>query len=138
MLQTRLCDLLGIDVPVLCAPMGFVTGPELAAAVSNAGGLGVLSFSGGPPEFLRQEIRRLRGLTGRPFGVNLLLHFPVEGHVAVCLEERVPVLSFFWGDPAPYVGAAHAAGVKVLEQVGSMAAARRSAEAGGGRDHRPG
>src|SRR6266545_2062757 len=124
MLHTRLCDLFGIAYPVLAAPMGFVSGPELAAAVSNAGGLGVLSFSGSPPEFLRQEIRRLRGLTGRPFGVNLLLHFPVEQHVAVCLEERVPVLSFFWGDPAPYVERAHAAGVKVLDQVGSVPAAR--------------
>ena len=88
MLHTRLCDLLGIAYPILSAPMGFVSGPELAAAVSNAGGLGLMSFSASPPEHLRQEIRRLRRLTDKPFGVNLLLHFPVEGHVAVCLEER--------------------------------------------------
>src|ERR1043166_2442530 len=101
MLRTRLCDLLGIDVPILAAPMGApVTGPELAAAVSNAGGLGIMSFSGWPPPVLRQQIRRLRELTDRPFGVNVLLsgvRLPFEQRdvVAVCIEERVAVLSFF-------------------------------------------
>jgi len=81
MLHTRLCDLLGIEFPIICAPMGFITGPELAAAVSNAGGLGIMPFSGNPPSALRQEIRRLRSLTDKPFGVNLLLHYQVEEHV---------------------------------------------------------
>ena len=130
MLKTRLCERLGIELPIIAAPMGFVTGPELAAAVSNAGGLGVMSFSGNPAPVLREEIRRLRRLTDRPFGVNLLLYFPVEDQVAVCLEERVPVLSLFWGDPAPYVARAHAAGVTVMHQVGSVAAARSAAAAG--------
>jgi nitronate monooxygenase len=130
-LRTRLCDLLGIDVPIVCAPMGpSITGPELAAAVSNAGGLGVISFGADPPDLLRQQIRRLRDLTDKPFGVNFILHFPVEAQVAVCLEERVPVLSFFWGDPTPYVDRAHAAGAKVVDQVGSVEAAQRSARAG--------
>jgi NAD(P)H-dependent flavin oxidoreductase YrpB (nitropropane dioxygenase family) len=62
--------------------------------------------------------------------VNLILHFPVEDHVAVCLEARVPVLSLFWGDPTPYVGRAHAASVKVFHQVGSVAEAERAAAAG--------
>ncbi|HVO23490.1 MAG TPA: nitronate monooxygenase [Candidatus Margulisiibacteriota bacterium] len=130
MLRTPLCETLGIQYPIIAAPMGFVTGPELAAAVSNAGGLGIMSFSANPPAVLRQEIRRLRALTDKPFGVNLLLHFPVEEHAAVCLEERVPVLSFFWGDPTPYVGAAHDAGMKVFDQVGSVAGAQRSVQAG--------
>ena len=131
MLHTPLCDLLNIEVPIICAPMGpHITGPELAAAVSNAGGLGIISFGGYPPPLLRDEIRRLRELTDRPFGVNLLLQFPVEEHVNVCVEERVPVLSFFWGDPSPYVERAHAAGLKVIDQVGSAEAARRSAGAG--------
>jgi nitronate monooxygenase len=130
MLRTRLCETLGIRYPIIGAPMGFVTGAELAAAVSNAGGLGIMSFSANPPAVLRQEIRRLRALTDKPFGVNLILHFPVEEHVTACLEERVPVLSFFWGDPTPYVGPAHDAGVKVFDQVGSVAGAQRSARAG--------
>src|SRR5262249_27890327 len=95
--------------------------------VSNAGGLGILQAQLCPPPLFRQEIRRVRALTDRPFGVNLILHFPVEGQVAVCLEERVPVLSFFWGDPTPYVERAHAAGVKVFHQVGSVAEAQRAA-----------
>lgn len=131
MLRTSLCDLLNIEVPIICAPMGpKITSLELAAAVSNAGGLGIISFGGYPPPLLREEIRRLRGLTDKPFGVNLLLQFPMEEHFKVCIEERVPVLSFFWGDPSAYVDKAHAAGLKVLDQVGSVAAAQRSARAG--------
>jgi nitronate monooxygenase len=135
MLRTQLCNLLGIEVPIFAAPMGFITGPELAAAVSNAGGLGIMSFSAKPPAVLRDEIRRLRSLTNKPFGVNVLLsgpHLPfsVEAVVDLCLEERVPVLSTFWGDPTPYVARAHAAGVKVIDQVGSVADAQRAARAG--------
>ena len=112
-MKTNLCHMLGIEHPIIAAPMGpDLTGPDLVAAV------------------FRQEIRRVRALTDRLFGVNLILHFPVEDHVAVCLEERVPVLSFFWGDPSPYVRRAHAAGVKVFHQVGSVAEAERGAAAG--------
>ena len=77
-----------------------VSGPELVAAVSNAGGLGIMQAQLHPPPLLRQAIRRVRQLTDKPFGVNLLLHFPCDEGVTVCVEERVPVLSFFWGDPA--------------------------------------
>ena len=130
-MKTNLCHLLGIEHPIIAAPMGpDLTGPDLVAAVSNAGGLGILQAQLCPPPLFRQEIRRVRALTDRPFGVNLILHFPVEDHVAVCLEERVPVLSFFWGDPTPYVGRAHAAGVKVFHQVGCVAEAKRAAAAG--------
>jgi NAD(P)H-dependent flavin oxidoreductase YrpB (nitropropane dioxygenase family) len=130
MIRTRLCDLLGIEFPIISAPMGFVSGPELAAAVSNAGGLGTMSFSANPPHILRRDIERLRSLTSRPFAINLILHFPVEDHVKVCLEEKVPVLSFFWGNPAPYVEPAHQRGIKVMDQVGSVEDAIRSAKAG--------
>jgi NAD(P)H-dependent flavin oxidoreductase YrpB (nitropropane dioxygenase family) len=131
MFHTRLCDLLGIEVPILCAPMGpNITGPELTAEVSNAGGLGIMQAQLYPPPLLRQLIRDLRDLTNKPFGVNFVLHFPHEENVAVCLEERVPVLSFFWGDPALYVERAHAVGIKVCDQVGSVKSAQRSAQAG--------
>src|SRR5499426_1088611 len=130
-MRTDFYDLLGIEHPIVAAPMGpALTGPELVAAVSNAGGLGILQAQFCPPPVFREEIRRVRALTARPFGVNLLLHFPVEDQVTVCLEERVPVLSFFWGDPTPYVERAHAAGVKVFHQVGSVAEACRAAVAG--------
>lgn len=107
-----------------------LTGPELVAAVSNAGGLGILQAQLCPPPLFRETIRRVRALTAKPFGVNLLLQFPAEEMVAICVEERVPVLSFFWGDPSPYVEAAHGAGVKVFQQVGSVSEAERAAAAG--------
>src|ERR1700758_4692397 len=130
-MKTNLCHNLGIEYPIIAAPMGpDLTGPDLVAAVSNAGGLGILQAQFCPPPLFRQEIRRVRTLTDKPFGVNLLLQFPVEDHVAVCLEERVPVLSFFWGDPTPYVEGAHSAGVKVFHQVGSVSEAEHAAAAG--------
>jgi NAD(P)H-dependent flavin oxidoreductase YrpB (nitropropane dioxygenase family) len=130
-MRTALCDMLGVEHPIIAAPMGpDLSGPELAAAVSNAGGLGILQAQFHPPPRFREEIRRLRALTAKPFGVNLLLQFPVEDQVAVCLQERVPVLSLFWGDPTPYVARAHSAGVKVFHQVGSVPEAQRAAAAG--------
>ena len=130
-MRTALCDMLGVEHPIIAAPMGpDLSGPELAAAVSNAGGLGILQAQFHPPPRFREEIRRLRALTAKPFGVNLLLQFPVEDQVAVCLQERVPVLSLFWGDPTPYVARAHSAGVKVFHQVGSVPEAQCAAAAG--------
>jgi len=101
-----------------------------AAAVSNAGGLGLISFGGYPPDLLRTLIQRMRELTSRPFGINMILQFPVDALVDVCLEEKVPVLSFFWGDPSRFVERAHRTGAKVIDQVGSVDAAKRSAGAG--------
>jgi NAD(P)H-dependent flavin oxidoreductase YrpB (nitropropane dioxygenase family) len=130
-MHTTLCKALGIDHPIIAAPMGpDLTGPEFVAAVGEAGGLGILQAQLCPPPLFRQQIQRIRALTSRPFGVNLILHFPVEEHVAVCLEERIPVLSLYWGDPAPYVKRAHAAWVTVFHQVGSVSEAQRAAEAG--------
>ena len=110
-------------------------GLELAAAVSNAGGLGIISFGGYLPAALRDRIRTLRKLTSRPFGVNVLLDgphmpLPAAAFAEACIEERVPVLSFFWGDPSPYVEKAHRAGLKVCDQVGSVSAAKRARDAG--------
>ena len=129
-LQTALCEALGIRWPVICAPMGALTGPELAAAVSNAGGLGIMGASSAPPELLRMRIRRVRELTDRPFGVNLILTRPAEERARVCFEERVPLLSLFWGDPVPYVSRAHELGMKVCIQVGTTDAAQEAAAAG--------
>ena len=112
-----------------------IAGIELAAAVSNAGGLGMISFGAYPPRALKERITRLRALTSKPFGVNVILSgptlpLPEETYVDVCIEERVPVLSFFWGDPTPYVARAHAIGIKVCDQVGSVSAAKRAHRAG--------
>jgi nitronate monooxygenase len=130
-MQTALCYHLGIQYPIIAAPMGpDLTGPEFVAAVSNAGGLGILQAQLCPPQFFRREIRRVRELTDKPFGVNLILHFPVEEHVVICLEERVPIISLFWGDPAPVVERAHGLGAKIFHQVGSVVDAENAAAAG--------
>ena len=110
---------------------GGLAGPELAAAVSNAGGLGVLGMGGLPAQVIREEIRDLRSRTDKPFGVNLIM--PLMGEepqVEVCLEERVPLLILFWGDPTPYVERAHAAGTRIGVQAGSVEEAKAAADAG--------
>jgi nitronate monooxygenase len=129
-LRTPLCDLLGIRYPVLCAPMGWVTGPELAAAVSNAGGLGIMGAGPFPPEMLRARIRRLRELTDKPFGVNLILSRPSEERARICFEEKVPLLSLFSGEAAAFVPRARESDMKVCLQVGSLEEARRAAADG--------
>jgi NAD(P)H-dependent flavin oxidoreductase YrpB (nitropropane dioxygenase family) len=129
-MRTAICELLDIEVPIVQAPMGGASCPELAAAVSNAGGLGMLALSWHPPDAAREAIRRTKALTDRPFGVNLVLAFPQEERLAACLDERVQVVSFFWGDPAPHVAAVHAAGARVTSTVASAAEARAAANAG--------
>lgn len=130
-MQTKITQLLSIDHPIISAPMGpDMTGSDLVGAVANAGAFGILQAQFAPPPGLRDEIRRTRDLTDKPFGVNFLLHFPVEEQVAACLEEDVTALSFFWGDPSPFIERAHDAGKLVIHQVGSVEDAVRAAEAG--------
>jgi nitronate monooxygenase len=141
-LRTPLCDLLGIDVPILSVGFGSAATPELAAAVSNAGGLGVVGMSTYADQ-IAGLAARTRELTDRPFGGNVLIPdleeaFPAteedraqtRATIAAVLEARVPVLVLFWGDPAPFVEPAHAAGVKLFVQVGSAEEARTAAAAG--------
>ena len=130
MLKTEVCERLGIQHPVLSAGFGPGAGPDIVAAVSNAGGCGVLGGSGFSVPYLRELISRIRALTSKPFGVNLILDDIEEGPIEACLEERIPLLVFFWGDPGPYVQLAHAGGVKVAIQVGSVDEARSAAAAG--------
>src|SRR5690349_21344977 len=129
-MRTALCDRVGIDLPIIQAPMGGAAGPALVAAVSNAGALGVLPVWRGDPESVRRLIRQTRALTSRPFGVNLNLAFPQEERLAVCLEEKVPVISLFWRDPPILVDRAKAAGAVVLHTVGSAEDARRAVDCG--------
>ena len=129
-MRTPLCQRLGIDVPIIQAPMGGVVGPELAAAVSNAGGLGMLVPWRADLDTVRRQIRETRAFTRRPFGVNLVLEVPQEERLAVCLEEEVPVISFFWRDPSALVPRAKAGGAIVLHSVGSVVEAQRAVECG--------
>lgn len=121
MLKTPLCALLGIEYPILSVGMGVnIAGPELAAAVSNAGACGVLGSGGLPAPAMREQIRAMRALTDKPFGVNIIMPMMREGQVEVLLEERVPFVVFFWGDPSPYMADLKRAGIKVFIQVGSV------------------
>lgn len=129
-MRTALTERLGTDVPIIQAAMGGATCPALAAAVSNAGGLGMLALSSADGETVRREIRQTRALTRRPFGVNLILEWPQEEQLAVTLEEGVSIISFFWGDPARLVEQAHARGAVVLHTVGSAHEARRAVDCG--------
>ena len=122
--------LAGIRLPIVQAPMGGASCPALAAAVSEAGGLGMLALSWHSPEAARAEIRETRALTNKPFGVNLVLAFPQEDRLAVCLEEGVSLVSFFWGNCAPLVRRVHAAGALVATTVASTEEAIQAAEAG--------
>jgi NAD(P)H-dependent flavin oxidoreductase YrpB (nitropropane dioxygenase family) len=128
--KTTLCDRVGIDLPIIQAPMGGAVGPILAAAVSNAGGLGMLAPWRANIDTLRRLIRETRSLTSRPFGVNLVLEIPQEDRLAACLEERVPVISFFWGDPSSLVPRAKGGGAIVMHTVGSAADAKRVVSCG--------
>ena len=117
-MQTSFCKCVGVELPIIQAPMGGAAGPALAAAVSNAGGLGTLPLWRADPDNVRRQIRETRALTSRPFGVNLNLEFPQQERLDVCLEEGVPVISFFWRDPGALVQRAKAAGATVLHTVG--------------------
>lgn len=141
-LRTPLCDRLGIDYPVVQAPVGSVSTPGLAAAVSSAGGLGSLAVTWRDFDETRAVVDRTRELIGAdgdrpdaPFAVNLVLNdaareYPTDEHLAVCLDAGAPIVSFSFGDPAPYVERVHDAGADVLATVGSAEAARAAAEAG--------
>jgi len=136
-LRTPLCDLMGIRYPIFCAGMGTAAGPELAAAVSNAGGFGVMGVSGMEPVVIERLVARARELTSLPFGVNTIIEEPDEGdrewlsrQIDAIGAMGVAAVVLFWGDPAPYLPIAHAHGVKVLIQVGSLEEARAAARAG--------
>ncbi len=131
MLRTRLTEPYGLDVPFISAGMGFLALPPLVAAVSNAGGLGLLGVGITPPDGLRVLIRRIRTLTSRPFGVDFITQFTSPAHIDVCLEERVPVVVFFWNDPPQtFIARLRVGGVKVWMQVGSVQRAREAVQAG--------
>jgi len=125
-----LCSLLGINLPIAQAPIGSATTPELVAAVSNAGGLGSLALSWRDSAEVRAVLRRTRELTSRPFAANLVLEWPQEERLQICLEQGVRIISTFWGDPSPIMELAHNAGAVVIHAVGSVAEAVTAAGAG--------
>jgi len=130
-IRTVLCDSLGIKYPIIQGGMAWVATAELAAAVSEAGGLGVIGGGNAPPDYVLDQIRRTRTLTSKPFGVNIPLFSPfVPEVVRVCVEERVAVVMTGAGSPSRIVPTLKAAGIKVIPVVASVALAVRLARDG--------
>jgi len=125
--RTRICDLLGIEYPIIQGGMTWIANAELAAAVSNAGALGIVSpnagmkLEGNVVEHLRSQIRKAQSLTDKPFGVNLPLQIPeIKELIDVLMAEGVKVVTTSAGSPALYTGVLKEGGVKVLQVVASV------------------
>lgn len=134
-LHTPICSEFGVEAPLVQAPIGSAATPELAAAVSEAGALGSLAVTWRSLEGTRQAIEKTKELSDEPFLVNLVLDASTKihdtrDHLEVCLDAGVPVVSFSFGDPTPYVDLVHDAGAMATATVGSAEDARRAEEAG--------
>jgi NAD(P)H-dependent flavin oxidoreductase YrpB (nitropropane dioxygenase family) len=130
MLHTRICDLFKIDLPIVQAGMGGIAHARLAAAVSEAGGLGTIALAGFTLEAMAAEIALARSLTDKPIAVNLLIPFMRPGSIELLARERVEAVTFFWGDPAEQIPAAKKCGLTVVWQCGSADEAARAKAAG--------
>lgn len=126
MIKTRLCDLLEIEYPIIQGGMAWVADASLAAAVSEAGGMGLIATMNAPPDWVRTEIKKARELTSKRFGINIMLLSPYADEVAkIAIEEHIPVITTGAGSPAKYMKDWINAGIKVLPVIASTALAKR-------------
>ena len=131
MIQTRLTEMLDIRYPVFQGGMAWVAESNLAAAVSNAGGVGLIAGGSAPGEVIREEIRKAKALTDKPFGVNIMLMSPNADDLArIVVEEGVKIVTTGAGNPGKYMEVWKAAGIKVFPVVASVALAKRMERAG--------
>jgi len=132
-MKTRMTELFGIKYPIMLSGMNWLTTPKLAAAVCNAGGLGVLAGSHYDAEGIRKAIKEIRELTDKPFGINLTLGLGAQALVPVVIEEKVPALNYALGRPpeiAPLIEAVHGYGGKVIGTIALLRHALRSEQLG--------
>ncbi len=130
-MQTKLTRLLGIRHPIIQGGMAWIADASLASAVSNAGGLGIISAMNAGADWVREEIRKCRTLTDKPFGVNIMLMSPhVEEVAQMVAEEKVPVVTTGAGNPSRFVKLWKEAGIKILPVVASTALAKMVERAG--------
>ena len=130
-MKTRLTELIGTEYPIIQGGMAWVAEYHLAAAVANAGGLGLIGAASAPPEIVREQIRQAKALTDKPFGVNIMLMNPNSDEVAkIVIEEGVKVVTTGAGNPARFMEAWKEAGVKVIPVVASVAMAKMMERAG--------
>ncbi|WP_425448957.1 enoyl-[acyl-carrier-protein] reductase FabK [Dethiothermospora halolimnae] len=131
MLKTDLCDLLNIKFPIIQGGMAWVATAELAQAVSNAGGLGVIGCGNAPADVIKEEIRKIKKKTDKPFGVNVMLLSPhVDEIMDMLYEEKVPVITTGAGNPGKYIDRFKGIGTKVIPVVPSVALAKRMEKVG--------
>lgn len=131
MIKTKICDLIGIEYPIFQGGMAWTATGELAAAVSEAGGLGIIGSGQAPADWLRQEIHKIKKVTDKPYGVNVMLMSPfVEEVMQVIVEERVPVITTGAGNPGKYIPMLKEVGTKIIPVVASVALAKRLERAG--------
>lgn len=129
-MQNDLCNLLGIEKPILSAPMGGAAGPDLVAAVCNAGGYGVIPLWGKPVDQVVSGIAQVAALTTRNFAVNLNLSFPYKDQLQACIDSNVHAVSLFWGMEPSAIAVAKKGGLVVFASVASVEEARIAEDAG--------
>ena len=130
-MKSAITQLLGIQYPIFQGGMAWIAESTLAAAVSNAGGLGIIAGGSAPIDYLREQIRRCKSLTDKPFGVNIMLMSPNAQELAqLVIDEKVPVVTTGAGNPGKFMAAWKEAGVKVIPVVPSVALAVRMERAG--------
>lgn len=125
MIRSAICEMLGIEYPVLQGGMAWIADGKLAAAVSNGGGLGIIAAGNAPGDYVRTQIKIAREITDKPIGVNVMLLSPYADEVAsVVTEEKVEVVTTGAGNPSKYIKSWLAAGIKVIPVVASVALAK--------------
>ena len=130
-MKSAVTELLGIEYPIFQGGMAWIAESTLAAAVSNAGGLGIIAGGSAPIDYLREQIRRCKSLTDKPFGVNIMLMSPNAEELAqLVIDEKVPVVTTGAGNPGKYMAAWKEAGVRVVPVIPSVALAVRMERAG--------
>ncbi|MDO4618434.1 MAG: enoyl-[acyl-carrier-protein] reductase FabK [Clostridia bacterium] len=130
-MKTKVTEILGIEYPVIQGGMAWVATAELAAAVSNAGGLGLIAAGGATADIVREEIHKARKLTDKPFGVNVMMMSPyAEDIMNMLLEEKPAVVATGAGNPAKYIPQLKEQGIKIMPVVASVAVAMKMEKAG--------
>jgi len=131
MIKNSICDILDIKYPILQGGMAWVATAELAAAVSNAGGLGIIGAGNAPGDYVRSEIRKAKKLTDKPFGVNIMLLSPfVDDVIDIVYEERVPVITTGAGNPGKFIARFKEIGTKIIPVVPSVALGKKMEQEG--------
>ncbi|QEK12020.1 enoyl-[acyl-carrier-protein] reductase FabK [Crassaminicella thermophila] len=131
MLDSKICKLLNIKYPIIQGAMAWISTAELAAAVSNAGGLGIIAAGNAPADIIKKEIEKIKELTNKPYGINVMLLSPyVDEIMDLVVAEKVPVITTGAGNPGKYMAALKKANTKVIPVVPSVALAKRVEKAG--------